>query len=118
MSRFLLLLRDDPSVFASLSPDQMQAIIQRYIAWGQALRAGGRLISSDKLKDGEGRVVRRTDQKPLATDGPFAESRELVGGFYLIEAHDYDDAMRIVADCPHLEFGSIEIRQIHALDGH
>jgi hypothetical protein len=116
MSRFLLLLRDDPSIFARMSPDQMQAIIQRYVAWGQRLRAGGHLISSDKLKDGEGRVVRLKDQKPLATDGPFAEARELVGGFYLVEAADYDGAMKLVADCPHLEFGSIEIRQIHALD--
>lgn len=116
MSRFLLLLRDDPSMFARMSPDEMQAIIQRYIAWGQGLREGGRLIQSDKLKDGEGRVVRRQDQKPLATDGPFAEARELVGGFYLIEAHDYDDAVSLVANCPHLEFGSIEIREIQALD--
>jgi len=116
MSRFLLLLRDDPSVFANLSPDQMQAIIKRYIAWGQRLREAKRVISSEKLRDGEGRVVARKDDKPLATDGPFAESRELVGGFYLIEARDYDEAVQLVADCPHLEFGSIEIRQIHVME--
>ena len=115
MSRFLLLLRDDPSVFSSLSPDQMQAIIRRYIAWGQRLREANRVISSEKLKDDEGRVVTRKDEKPLATDGPFAESRELVGGFYLIDARDYDDAVKLVADCPHLEFGSIEIREIQTM---
>ena len=47
MSRFLLLLRDDPAVFSALSPEEMHAIIQKYVAWGQRPRAEGRLTASD-----------------------------------------------------------------------
>jgi len=114
MSRFLLLLRDEPSTFAHLSPAEMQAIIQKYIAWGNGLRESGRLIGSDKLTDG-GRVTRQAGEKTMVTDGPFTEAREVVGGFYMIQAKDYDEAMTVVHDCPHLAFGSIEVRQIEEL---
>ena len=116
MSRFLLLLRDDPSTFAHLSPAEMQAIIQKYIAWGNGLRASGRLITSDKLTGEGGRVARRGDGKPMVTDGPFTEAREVVGGFYMIHAKNYDDAMTVVNECPHLAFGSIEVRQVEELE--
>ena len=115
MSRFLLLLRDDPSTFAHLSPAEMQAIIQKYIAWGNGLRESGRLDGSDKLQDG-GRVARRSGPKTMVTDGPFTEAREVVGGFYMIQARDYEDAMTVVNECPHLAFGSIEVRQIEELE--
>ena len=115
MSRFLLLLRDDPSTFSSLSPDEMQAIIQKYVAWGDRLRADGRLVASDKLRDGEGRVVWGGASGAVSTDGPFVESKEVVGGFYILRAKDYDEAVRLVADAPHLAFGSIEIRQVEDL---
>ena len=115
MSRFLLLLRDDPSTFAHLSPAEMQAVIQKYIAWGNGLRDSGRLIGSDKLQQEGGRVARRNGARTVVTDGPFTEAREVVGGFYLIQAKDYDDAMTVVNECPHLAFGSIELRQIEEL---
>ena len=116
MSRFLLLLRDEPSTFAHLSPAEMQAIIQKYIAWGNGLRDGGRLIGSDKLTHSGGRVARQSGARTTITDGPFTEAREVVGGFYMIQAKDYDDAMTVVRDCPHLAFGSIEVREIEELE--
>jgi hypothetical protein len=115
MSRFLLLLRDEPSTFEHLSPAEMQAIIQKYIAWGNGLRDSGRLIGSDKLTGSGGRVARQSGAKTMVTDGPFTEAREVVGGFYMIQAKDYDEAMTIVRDCPHLAFGSIEVRQVEEL---
>ena len=51
----------------------------------------------------------------MSTDGPFVESKEIVGGFYLLTARDYDEALQLVADAPHLAFGSIEIRQVEML---
>lgn len=115
MSRFLLLLRDDPSVFATLSPEEMQAIVRKYMVWGDRLRSEGRLVTSDKLRDGEGRVVKGAPAGPVATDGPFVEAKEVVGGFYIIQAKDYAEAIQLVADAPHLAFGSIELRQIEEL---
>lgn len=113
MSRFLVLLRDDPSGFASLGPAQMQAAIEKYIAWGERLRASGHLLLGEKLVDGSGRVTRGT--AATVTDGPYAESREVVGGVYIIQAASYDEVVRFMSDSPHLAFGSIEIRQIEEL---
>lgn len=113
MSRFLVLLRDDPSGFASLSPADMQAIIEKYIAWGARLRASGHLLMGEKLIDGAGKVIRGTT--PVVSDGPYAEAREIIGGAYVIQATSYDEVVSFLSDSPHLAFGSIEIREIEEL---
>lgn len=115
MSRFVVLLRDEPSGFASLSPEQMQAVIEKYIAWGDRLRSSGRLVLGEKLVDGTGRVARGSVGSPVVSDGPFAESREIVGGLYIVNAASYEEAVQLLSDCPHLMFGSIEIREIQDL---
>ena len=107
MPQFVLLLRDNGSFPTDLSPQEIQAIIERYKAWGEKVRR----LAGEKLRDGEGRVMRKSG----LTDGPFAEAKEVVGGFYIIEAKDYADAARKCQDCPHLDFGSIEIRQVEAV---
>ena len=115
MPRFLLLPRDDGTAFAAMSPAEMESIIGRYIAWSEGLKTSGRLVQSDKLRDGEGRVVTRRDGGMVVTDGPFCEVREVVGGYWIVEAADYADAERLCAACPHLEYGTMEIRQVEVL---
>ena len=105
MSQFVLLLRD-AGFPSDLSPEEIQAIIGRYRAWRQKVGADGR-----KLTDGAGRVMTRGG----VTDGPYAESKEVMGGLFMIEAKDYDEAVRIASDCPHLDFGSIEVREVDAV---
>lgn len=113
MSRFLVLLRDDPSGFASLSPADMQAIIEKYLAWGARLRSSGHLLMGEKLIDGTGKVLRGASA--VVSDGPYAEAREIIGGAYVIQAKNYDDIVALLSDSPHLAFGSIEIREIEEL---
>ena len=113
MSRFLVLLRDDPSGFASLSPAEMHTIIEKYIAWGARLRASGHMLMGEKLVDGTGKVARGAS--PVVSEGPYAEAREIVGGAYVLQARDFDGAVSIMCDSPHLAFGSIEIREIEEL---
>jgi hypothetical protein len=115
MPRFLMVARDDNAAFASLGPAEAQAVIQKYIAWSQGLRAAGHLQMGEKLKDGEGKVVTRRNGKLHVTDGPFVETKEILGGFWLIEAPTYEDVRRMAESCPHLQFGSLEIRQIEEL---
>ena len=103
MAEFVLMLRDAGSFPGDLSPEEIQAVIERYGAWMQKVGASGQ-----KLRDGEGRVMRRAG----ITDGPFAEAKEVLGGYFLLKADSYDDVVKICADCPQLDFGSIEIRQI------
>src|SRR5690606_27135613 len=79
MSRYLLLLHDDPSGFMSLSPDEMQKAIEKYIAWGDRLRASGVIVDGHKLRDEPGKVVRRASGTVRTTDGPHTESKEVLG---------------------------------------
>lgn len=117
MPQFVILVRDTPGQFDHFSPDEMQRLIGRYVAWSQELAAQGRIVLSQKLRDGEGKVVRGAGGGGMSvTDGPFAEGKEVVGGFWIIEADDLDDALAAVADHPHLENGSIEIREIEVLE--
>ena len=117
MPKFLLLPRDDGTGFPALSPTEMQAALARYMAWSEALRASGTMQLGEKLRDNEGRVVTRGADGVVVTDGPFCEAREMIGGLWMIEVADYAAAVAAVQDCPHLDFGSIEIRQVEELAG-
>jgi hypothetical protein len=112
MAEYLLLLHDDPQVFAQFSPSDMQACIQRYSAWAEKLRAGGRLVEAKKLTDEGGRHVRREKGRMEGSHGPYAETKDIVGGLFIVKAADYEEATALLADCPHLEFGWIEVREI------
>ena len=107
MPQFVLMLRDSGAFPDGISPEEIQEILERYAAWGAKVSATGQ-----KLRDGEGRVMVRKEGGLSVTDGPYVESKEVIGGYFLIEAADYDAAIRVAEDCPHLDLGSIEVRQI------
>lgn len=115
MPSYMFLLHDDPTVFEGFSPEEMQRIIGKYQAWGETLRAEGRFLHSHKLKDREGRVLRRENGGVRVLDGPYSETKEAVGGYFAVSAESYDEAVRLAEGCPHIEFGTIEIREIHEL---
>ena len=107
MPQFVLMLRDTGMFPDNVSPEEIQQVIQRYTQWKEKVRGSGQ-----KLYDGEGRVVVRKDGGVSVTDGPYVESKEVLGGYFLLEAQDYDTVSKLVEDCPHLDYGSIEIRRI------
>jgi hypothetical protein len=118
MAKFMLLLHDRPGSFAEISPEEMQKVIEKYMAWGQKLRSAGVMHASNKLTDEPGKVVRGRDGKLRVTDGPYSETKEVLGGYYIIEAADYEQAVERSRDCPHLEYGgTIEVRQVDMLGG-
>lgn len=112
MPQYMLLLHECVSNPPDLSPEEIQAIIQRYVDWRKRVAATGRRIDGHKLRDGEGRVLRGAVGKPSVTDGPYVEAKEIIGGLFMYEARDYDEAVALAADCPHLEFGPIEVREV------
>ena len=113
MSKFMLILYDRPSDFANVSPDDLQRIIEEYSAWGRALAERGRLTSSMKLKDEGGKHLLGRNGSAVVRDGPFAEASEVIGGYFAIEAADYDEAVSIARSCPHLKYsGRIEVREV------
>jgi hypothetical protein len=111
MESYLLLLHES-TILPEMSPEEMQAVIARYKAWGQKLAAAGRMAGSNKLEDGTGRVVRGKGAAMRITDGPYAETKDVVAGYFVIQADSYEDAVEWSKDCPHLDFGTIEIRRI------
>ena len=112
MQNYLVLLHEGTTGQPVLSPEEMQAIIARYKAWGQRLHASGRLVASNKLENDTGRVLRRDDGQIRITDGPFTETKDVLGGYFLIQAESYEEAAELCRDTPHLDFGVVEVRRI------
>ena len=109
---FLMLLHEDPAATAHLSGDALNALVQRYTAWAEEQAAAGRLTGGDKLTDDGGRHLREVDGRIQVLDGPYAEAKEVIGGFFLLQAADRAEAEAVAATCPHLALGWIELRQI------
>jgi len=114
MARFLLLLRTGD--YETCSDAEMQQIIQKFMDWSDELSRDGIYYDSAPLKQG-GRTL--TVQNGNIVDGPFAETKEAVAGFFLIEAPDSVTATSIAKNCPHLNYnGIVEVREIdsHAME--
>jgi hypothetical protein len=112
MSEFVLLLHENPSAFKDMSATQMQDIVQRYGAWAATLAARNALVAGKKLRDEGGLRLQRGRDGIVASDGPYAEAKDIVGGFFIVSADSYAEARKLVADCPHLDYGWIELREI------
>jgi hypothetical protein len=113
MPNYMLLLHADSTRPRPTSPDEIMAITKSYMAWADRMRAEGRLKGGEKLTWDAGKVMRPKNGRVTVTDGPYAESKELVGGYFAISAKDYDEACRVAESCPHLGYGgTIEVRQV------
>jgi hypothetical protein len=111
MARFLLLIRGGNEGSAAFTPEQAEATLRKYFAWSDQLRREGRMIAADELADGGQTVRARNGQ--LAVDGPYSETKEAIGGFFLIEADDASHAAEIAKGCPVLGHGGfMDIRAI------
>jgi hypothetical protein len=109
----MLLLHEAPTTgpVPDLSPEDIQAVIARYKAWRQGL--GARIQFGEKLKEEGGRALRREGAgKVRVLDGPYTEAKEILGGFFLLEAGSYEEAVRLSESCPHLDFGWIQVREV------
>jgi hypothetical protein len=118
MPKYMVIPRDPPQGLG-LSPAEMQQIIQKYMDWTKALAQAGKLDHGNKLKDGEGRVIGKVGgekgPKWTVTDGPYTESKEIMGGYWILSAANYDEAVKLVSDSPHLQFGTLEVREVDEL---
>lgn len=111
MPSFLLLLHEDPAQYADLSPAEMQSVVAEYSTWTQRMAEAGKLTTGVKLRDGVGRRVGK-DAAGRLMDGPFTETKDVVGGYFVVSAPNLDGALAIARDCPHVANGWIEVREI------
>ena len=112
MSEFTYLFRGRET---AVSPDQMQRTMEKWLVWMKDLTAKGHVIDLGHPLDEGGTVVQGKDK--LVIDGPFAEAKDIVGGYMLIKAQDLAQATEIALGCPILEVGgSVEVRPIQRMD--
>ena len=98
---------------ASLSEDERNAFMGEYGAYTEGLRAAGKFVAGDGLQPtSTATSVRVRDGERLVTDGPFAETKEQLGGYYLIEAESLDEALEWAAKVPSARLGTIEVRPV------
>jgi hypothetical protein len=110
MAKFMLLLYGNEEMFQNLSPEEMQKATQKYMDWMKKPFT----LDSQRLGDDFGRVIRRNAGKPTVKDGPYSETKEVLGGYYTIEAANYDEAVKLALENPQLEYGgTIEVRQVY-----
>ncbi len=115
MPKYMLILRGDITQdYSQWTPEQMQGVIQKYADWAGKIAAQGRLHLGRKLTDEGGRVLKPAQGGKSFTvkDGPYVESKEVVGGVYLISADSYDQAVEMCKGHPNFLFGSIEVREL------
>jgi hypothetical protein len=111
--QYLLLIYDDESQMQSMSEADRGKMYQEYGAFTQEIIASGNFKAGSELHPtSKATTVRLRDGKKLVTDGPFAETKEQLGGFYLVEAADLDEATALAARIPSVRNGSIEVRPI------
>lgn len=110
---YLLLLHADESGWGKMTPAQQEEGIAAYGAYTAALREAGALLSVNRLQPvSAATTVRVVDGKNQVQDGPYVETKEQLGGYYLIKADDLDGAIAWAARCPGAHHGTVEVRPV------
>ncbi|MGZ4289129.1 MAG: YciI family protein [Gaiellaceae bacterium] len=111
--QYMLLIYSPPSDWQSVPAEQRQAIMEAYGSFTEELQSSGKLVAGDALQPiSTATSIRVRDGETLTTDGPFAETKEVLGGYYLIDVETLDEALEWGAKIPGAQFGTIEVRPV------
>ena len=111
--QYLLLIYGNEQSFGKMVNPERDAILQEYGDFTKSIAQSGHYRGGNELAEtSTATTVRVRDKKRLVTDGPFAETKEQLGGYYLVEAKDLDEAIALAARIPSARWGSIEVRPI------
>ena len=111
--QYVLLIHDDEKFWAELPEEERNAIYAEYGAFSSALRESGAYVDGHQLQPtSTATTVRIRDGEQVVTDGPFAETKEQLGGYYVIEAESLDEAISWAERIPSARFGTIEVRPV------
>jgi hypothetical protein len=116
--QYLLMLYSDDSGWNQLSPEQQKQGIAAYTAYGEALQKAGVFVGSNRLRPAAtATTVRVADGKSQVLDGPYMDTKEQIGGYYLIDVPNLDAALSWAARCPGASHGTIEVRPVWQMPG-
>jgi hypothetical protein len=110
--RFLFLIHGDREAEAALSTDERRAIVGEHIAYASMLRERGAHVHGEALDDPARGAVVRPGEEPIVTDGPFAETKEAVGGFYVVEVASREEAIQLAGRVPQSPGVAVEVLPI------
>ena len=111
--KYLCLIYDDEKKIGTMPKNEADAFMGEYFAFTDGIRKSGHYVAGEALQPVQtATTVRIRNGKLSATDGPFAETKEQLGGFYLIEARDLNDAIQVASKIPSARIGSIEVRPV------
>ena len=114
--KYILLIYGSEANATKRTPEEGMAAVKEYVAVAESLSQNGQMVVAERLQaTSTATAVRVREGKTLATDGPFAETKEQLGGFYLIEAKDIDEAIGVAARLPGARSGCVEVRPIFAM---
>ncbi|MCB0745158.1 MAG: hypothetical protein KDC67_14715 [Ignavibacteriae bacterium] len=114
MKQFLLLLHEDIEKMSLLSPKDMEQLANAHMAYAEKLSKSGHFISGDGLRE-NGLLI--SGKEAVVKDGPYIESKEIIGGYYLLQADSLETIVKLAKECPcHIWGGTTEIRQIMTME--
>jgi hypothetical protein len=115
--KYLCLIYDNEQQIGRMSKSESDAFMSAYFAFTDAIKKSGHYLGGEALQPvGTATTIRISHGKMSTTDGPFAETKEQLGGFYLIDAADLDDAIQVASRIPSARYGSIELRPVMVFD--
>ena len=113
MKEFLLLFRTDYDIVSKVSPDQAEAMMKKWMDWIGGIAAQNKLATKGNRLQSSGRIVNSNN---VVTNGPYTDIKESIGGYSIIKAENYDEAVKMAKGCPVLlAGGNVEVREIDAL---
>lgn len=116
--QYMALIYGDEEIWAGFSEEETEAVYDRYSAFGRAAEDAGVLAGGNELGlTRNATTVRVRDEETLVTDGPYAEVKEALGGFYLLECESMEDALDWAARIPGAEHGAVEVRPVYVDPG-
>lgn len=111
--KYLLALYDDETVWESMTEEQMGEVFAAYGAYSEALAQAGAMVSGEPLEPTyKGALLRTENGRLVVQDGPFTDTKEQLGGYYIIEADNLDAALDWAAKCPGANYGTVEVRPV------
>jgi hypothetical protein len=116
MAQFMLLLHQVPGYNSDLPREKMLEMTKKYMAWAEGLRAKGKMVGGEKLAASGGRQLRTQGGKLVASDGPYAEAKDVLGGYFVLEARDLAEAEAIARDCPHMALAATNWAEVRPIE--
>ena len=111
--QYMLLIYDSEDAWATMSEEDQRTVMGEYMAYTEALKSSGKYVAGDALQPtSTAKSIRVRDGEVDQTDGPFAETKEVLGGYYLVDVDSEDEALEWAAKIPSAKFGTIEVRPV------